>query len=606
MPGHVVPLPYARGAPPRRQGAGRRRLAGRAVPGRRLRPLLGFAPDWGSLQPDRLAEYHASRTLTDVDALSALLAAVVPAQQAQLITLSRGPPTRTPTPVAPADRDRVLRVLDAALGGALDGARLGIEAVGSAIAALPERSRATARLQVRLTAGLVGALRQLMPTDRDLVEPDLAISLARLSSALAEVGCRAPAAGAVPPPPGPHGPRGPRSPRGPRGPNGRSEVRRRGRSGPLVDIGGATDRQRFVSRGWRTMRTEEFEFDHNAKDMPTDPVELRGRNRESGKMVVLERATGTIDHTEFPSILDHLQTGDLLVLNDSYMMSNTLAFRHGGKTMDVIVFGHEPDGANIARIDTGLNLGPGATLTSIDDPELRCTLVEPQPDHLWKVMFEPAERLVPALDRHGRRSDETVPLDPAHWQAARGAYRSVYAKKAGSLEIPSAGLHFSRELLERIAEKGVEIAYITLHVGATEILAVRHISAEEVENHKVRSEYFEVGEKAAAQINRALADGRRIVAVGTTVMRTLESLTVQDGPPAAVQAQKGWTDLYIYPGFRFRIVKGLVTNLHRPRSSHIVLTAAFGGKDLVMRSYAEILEKGGYEFDMFGDCMLIL
>ncbi|MFI9784425.1 S-adenosylmethionine:tRNA ribosyltransferase-isomerase [Kitasatospora sp. NPDC051984] len=352
------------------------------------------------------------------------------------------------------------------------------------------------------------------------------------------------------------------------------------------------------------MRTEEFEFDHNAKDMPTDPVELRGRSRENGKMVVLDRSGGTIEHTEFPAILDHLQVGDLLVLNDSYMLSNTLAFRHDGKAVDVIVYGHEPDGANIVKIDARKKLEPGLTLTSVDDPELKCILVGPQPDRLWKVTFEPAERLVPALDRHGRRSDETVPLDPANWQSARGAYRSVYARTPGSLEIPSAGLHFSRELLERISDKGVEIAYITLHVGATEILAVRHISADEVEDHKVRSEYFEVGKKAAAQIGRAMAEGRRIVAVGTTVMRTLESLRTGDG--AGVEPQRGWTDLYIYPGFQFRIVNALVTNLHRPRSSHIVLTAAFGGKDLVMRSYAEVLEKGGYEFDMFGDCMLIL
>ncbi|MGW4380171.1 S-adenosylmethionine:tRNA ribosyltransferase-isomerase [Kitasatospora sp. NPDC004531] len=354
------------------------------------------------------------------------------------------------------------------------------------------------------------------------------------------------------------------------------------------------------------MRTEEFEFDHKPEDMPTDPVELRGRSRSSGRMVVLERSSGTVEHTRFAAILDHLRPGDLLVLNDSYMLSNTLPFRLGGETVDVTVYGHEPDGANIVKVDTGKPLEPGLELVAVDDPELRCTLVAAQPDHLWKVTFTPADRLIPTLDRHGRRVDETVPLDPKAWRSTPEAYRSVYARKPGSLEIPSAGLHFSRELLERVAAKGVEIAYITLHVGATEILAVRHISAENVENHKVRSEFFEVDEETAEKINRARTEGRRIVAVGTTVMRTLESLALDGGPKSPVEAQKGWTDLYIYPGFRFKVVNGLVTNLHRPRSSHIVLTAAFGGKDLVMRSYTEILEKGGYEFDMFGDCMLIL
>jgi S-adenosylmethionine:tRNA ribosyltransferase-isomerase len=323
-------------------------------------------------------------------------------------------------------------------------------------------------------------------------------------------------------------------------------------------------------------------------------------------MVVLERSKGTVEHTRFSAILDHLRPGDLLVLNDSYMLSNTLPFRLGEETVDVIVYGHEPDGANIARIDTAKPVAPGLELTSVDRPDLRCTVVAAQPDQLWKVTFEPADQLIPTLDRYGRRVDETVPLDPRSWRTTPEAYRSVYARKPGSLEIPSAGLHFSRELLERVAEKGVEIAYITLHVGATEVLAVRHISAENVENHQVRSEYFEVDEETAEKINRARAEGRRIVAVGTTVMRTLESLALNGGPGAPVEAQSGWTDLYICPGFRFKVVNGLVTNLHRPRSSHIVLTAAFGGKDLVMRSYAEILEKGGYEFDMFGDCMLIL
>ena len=150
------------------------------------------------------------------------------------------------------------------------------------------------------------------------------------------------------------------------------------------------------------------------------------------------------------------------------------------------------------------------------------------------------------------------------------------------------------------------MAYITLHVGVTEVLAVRHISAEEIENHKVNSEYFEVGDTAATQINRARAEGRRIIAIGTTVMRTLESLTVNKETQTTVEAQAGWTDLYIYPGFSFKVVDVLLTNLHRPRSSHIVLTAAFAGKDFVMRSYDEITEKGGYEFDMFGDSMLIV
>lgn len=354
------------------------------------------------------------------------------------------------------------------------------------------------------------------------------------------------------------------------------------------------------------MKTDEFDFNSDGHTMPSDPVELRGRSRDSGKMVVLDRSSGKIEHSEFSTICDHLRPGDLLVLNDSYMLSNTLSFQHGDGVVDVIVYGHEPDDTTIVRLHPAQQLSAGTTLSSIDDEQLTCTFLELQSDGMWKVRFDPAERLIEALDRFGRRVDETLHLDPEHWRKHPKAYHSVYAKKPGSLETPSAGLHFSQGLLDHISSKGVELAYITLHVGATETLAVRHISADEIENHEVRPEYFEIDSKVAAQISRALAEGRRIVAVGTTVLRTLESLTVNDEADPSIPSQTSWTDLYIYPGFRFKIVDALLTNLHRPRSSHIVLTAAFGGKDLVMKSYEEILDNGEYEFDMFGDSMLIV
>lgn len=234
------------------------------------------------------------------------------------------------------------------------------------------------------------------------------------------------------------------------------------------------------------MRTEEFDFDTEKRVMPADPVELRGKKRENGRMVVLDRSADTVEHTVFSDIVDHLRPGDLLVLNDSYMLSNTLTFRHGDRTLDLNVYGHEPGGTNIVKISSGEQLRPREALTSVDDERLTCTLLESQPDDLWKVAFEPAELLIETLDRHGRRVDENIHLDPTSWREQPDAYRSVYAKTPGSLEIPSAGLHFSKELLDRVVDKGVELAYITLHVGATEILAVRHISAEKVEDHEVR------------------------------------------------------------------------------------------------------------------------
>ncbi|KIE02867.1 Queuosine biosynthesis protein, partial [Metarhizium majus ARSEF 297] len=358
------------------------------------------------------------------------------------------------------------------------------------------------------------------------------------------------------------------------------------------------------------MRTEEFDYNVESRIVPDDPVELRGKSREDGKMVVLDRSTDKITHTVFSTICQYFRPGDLLVLNDSYVLANVLWFKHGDETTHVGLCGHEPDGTTIVDVFGWPLAAPALTLTSKNNDRLTCTLLEALPDQLWRARLEPFDLVTPTLVEFGQRVDDIADPNLTLWRSAPLAYRSVYANTPGSFNIPSAGLHFSEALLAEAVAKGVEVAHITLHVGATETFAVRYITEKEVENHKVRSEYFQVGDKAAAQINRAVSGGRRVVAVGTTVMRTLETLAAKlepkARPKAPIQAQSGWTDLYIYPGFKFKLVDVLLTNLHQPRSSHIVLTAAFAGKELVMRSYAEILEGGGYEFDMFGDSMLIV
>ena len=357
------------------------------------------------------------------------------------------------------------------------------------------------------------------------------------------------------------------------------------------------------------MKTAEFDFDIKSRVMPHDPVELRGKPRDGGKMIVLDRSTKTIEHSVFSTICDYFRPGDLLVVNDSYMLSNTLGFRCGEDAVQVTVQGHEPGNMTIVSVSAankGLRTAAGTVLESDDAESLTCTLAHQHPDGLWSARFEPFELQTPTLDKYGRRLDETIHLNANFWKSRPDAYRCVYAKAPGSLEIPSAGLHFSDELLAEAAARGVEMAFVTLHVGATETFAVRHISAEDIENHKVRSEYYEVGEQAAAQINKARAEGRRVIAVGTTVMRTLETLTLNKAPGTPIEARSGWTDLYIYPGFQFKAVDVLLTNLHRPRSSHIVLTASFAGTELTMKSYDEMGKMGGYEFDMFGDSMLIV
>ena len=189
------------------------------------------------------------------------------------------------------------------------------------------------------------------------------------------------------------------------------------------------------------MKTEDFDFRSDSGAMPTDPIELRGKRRDSGKMIVLDRSTVTIEHAVFSTIHDYFRPGDLLVLNDSYILSNTLSFWHAGKAAEVIVYGHEPDGSSIVEVRSEKQLSPGHILASKDDDKLTCIVLESQPGGLWQAKFEPAERLVPALDQYGRRTDKTIPLNPAAWKTEPEAYRSVYAKTPGSLEIPSAGLH---------------------------------------------------------------------------------------------------------------------------------------------------------------------
>ncbi|KAL7932065.1 S-adenosylmethionine:tRNA ribosyltransferase-isomerase [Trichoderma chlorosporum] len=344
------------------------------------------------------------------------------------------------------------------------------------------------------------------------------------------------------------------------------------------------------------MKAAEFDFQLDLSIVPHDPVELRGKTRDGGRMTFLDRSKGEVP-------------GDLLVLNDSYMLLNMLSFKRGDATAQISVYGYEPGDICIVRIESKEPLAKaGLGLSSMDNDHLTLRIVEPHPDYperLWRVMFEPFGLLISTLEQHEQRLDEFSLLHTTYWETAPQAYRSVFAKKPGSLQIPSAGLHFSSECLAQATAKGVEIAYITLHVATAGSLMDRKIHEEDIEDHNVGSEYFEVGEIAAAQISQAKADGRRVIAIGTTVLRTLESLVDSKEPKATFRAKAEWTDLYIYPGFDFKLADMLLTSLHHPRSSHLILVSAFGGKDLTLRGYSEIIDRGGYEFDSFGDCSVI-
>ena len=228
-------------------------------------------------------------------------------------------------------------------------------------------------------------------------------------------------------------------------------------------------------------------------------------------------------------------------------------------------------------------------------------LVKRTIEELWLVKFEYEGDFYELLERFGERN---VPLYKPLRKRLE-TYRNVYATEPGSLEIPSAGLHFTNELLEKLRRKGVSVVSITLHIGLTELQTYRHIVEENIEDHRVGSEWYRVTPSAARAINAARRRGGRIFAVGTSVVRTLETVAKETPRGIRVQAGEGWTNLYIYPGHRYAMVDAMLTNLHEPRSSHLLLVAAFAGKEFTLDTYRELVRQR-YRFDLFGDSMLIL
>lgn len=358
------------------------------------------------------------------------------------------------------------------------------------------------------------------------------------------------------------------------------------------------------------MKTARFEFRLPQRLIAKAPPDVRGERRDHARLVVLDRHTQRAEHRRFDELGDYLRAGDVLVVNDSMVMQDELV----GETRDgpatVILCGQHRDGWHVI-IEPKARAKRGAVVR-VAGGALRVLLRKPvRVDGMWlaRMTTTAAAReasLAELIERHGMRHAENL----AALGARRQSYQNVYARKPGSLEVPSAGLHFTPELLARLQDAGMVVAPITLHVGLTEMGAYRHIRAAEVEDHSMTAEWYEVPPATARAINAAHRRDNRVVAVGTTVVRTLETVAVEpragrDGRVATVKAGSGWTDLYLRPGHRFRIVDLMLTNLHQPRSSHLVLVAAFAGAELVTRTYRELI-RARYSFDLFGDSMLLI
>ena len=347
------------------------------------------------------------------------------------------------------------------------------------------------------------------------------------------------------------------------------------------------------------MRTSDFDYPLPRELIAQTPIEPRDHSR----LLVVSRSTGELEHRRFYEIGQLLKPGDLLVLNESRVIPARLKGRRldTGGAVEVLLLHRTGEGLWKALVKPGRRLRKGARF-EVDGVE-------------GEVLEDDGGgiRLI-HLSNEGviQRAGE-MPLPPYINTplADRERYQTVYARTDGSAAAPTAGLHFTSELLEKLGRNGIRFARVTLHVGLD---TFRPVQSEEPEKHKLHSEYFELGEDAAREINLARAEGRRIICVGTTSVRVVEQAAIlsQLEGKATLKPVSGWADLFILPGHRFRLVDGLITNFHLPRSTLLMMVCAFAGRDtspdsgrsLMMRAYQEAIGQG-YRLFSFGDCMLI-
>lgn len=356
-----------------------------------------------------------------------------------------------------------------------------------------------------------------------------------------------------------------------------------------------------------TLRMSDFDYHLPPELVAQEPVEPR----DASRLMVVERATGTISHHIFRDLPQFLRPGDLLVYNESRVIPARLfARKPTGGRVEVLLL--RPRSETVWEVLVrGRAVRVGGRLEVLDGPD-------GAPIGAGAEVLEEGERglRVLAFDRPALALAEAVgqtPLPPYIHRPLTDPerYQTVYARTPGSAAAPTAGLHFTPELLLRLREMGVESVFVTLHVGLD---TFRPVEEERPEEHRMHTEFCRLLPEAAEQINRAKAEGRRVIAVGTTSVRVLEtaglaavggSAHAESCPWRVVLPYEGQTDLYIYPGFRFRVVDALITNFHLPRSTLLLLVAAFCGKELMDRAYAEAIRLR-YRFYSFGDAMLIL
>lgn len=340
------------------------------------------------------------------------------------------------------------------------------------------------------------------------------------------------------------------------------------------------------------MKTSDFYYDLPKELIAQTPVEPR----DSSRLLILGRNNGEIEHKHFYDIIEYLHEGDLLVVNDSRVLPARIfgIKEETGARVEFLLLKQISGNKWETLCKPGKKAKEGTKFT-FGDGLLKATVVEVKDDGNRVVDFECDENFFAALDKIGQ-----MPLPPYITEELKDKerYQTVYSHELGSAAAPTAGLHFTKELMDRIREKGINIANVTLHVG---LGTFRPVKVDDVTNHKMHSEHYEVPEETAKLIKQTKENGRRVIAVGTTSCRTLESVATQYGE---IIACDGFTDIFIYPGYKFKVLDGLITNFHLPESTLIMLVSAFAGFDNVMNAYKNAVDEK-YRFFSFGDAMFI-
>ena len=341
------------------------------------------------------------------------------------------------------------------------------------------------------------------------------------------------------------------------------------------------------------MNVSEFNFDLPQELIAQDPLE----DRSSSRLLVLDKETGEIRHRGFRDLLSFLKAGDCLVINDTKVIPARLygVKEETGARIEVLLLKRKEKDVWETLVKPGKKARPG-TVISFGEGILRGEVTEVAEEGNRLIRFSYQGIFEEILDRLGQ-----MPLPPyiTHELRDKNRYQTVYARHDGSAAAPTAGLHFTEELLKEIEDMGVTIAHVTLHVG---LGTFRPVKVENILDHHMHSEFYMVEEEEAEKVNRARREGGRVVCVGTTSCRTVESASDEDG---ILKAGSGWTDIFIYPGYKFKVLDCLVTNFHLPESTLVMLVSALAGREHVLHAYQEAVREK-YRFFSFGDAMLIM